>query len=62
MYDSVAYMLYAEDCLHTPDLTDKLHDTFGFLTDIEFISKASMRNIIKITKRPDRTKVKKQHI
>ena len=44
------------------DLTDKLHDAFGFLTDMEFISKASMRNIIKTTKQPNRAKVKKQHI
>ena len=32
------------------ELTDELHKTFGFRTDYEFISKASMRNIIKNTK------------
>ena len=32
------------------DLTDKLHETFGFHTDNEYISKASMRTIIKHTK------------
>lgn len=32
------------------ELTDGLHKTFGFRTDYEFISKASMRNIIKNTK------------
>jgi transposase len=31
-------------------LTDLLHETFGFRTDYEFITKASMRNIIKNTK------------
>lgn len=31
-------------------LTDALHDTFNFRTDYEFISKASMRAIIKKTK------------
>ncbi|MFW5670613.1 MAG: hypothetical protein ACOCM4_15570 [Acetivibrio ethanolgignens] len=31
--------------------TDSLHSTFGFRTDIEFISKASMRGIISKTKR-----------
>ena len=31
-------------------LTDDLHNTFGFHTDYEFISKASMRSIIKHTK------------
>lgn len=31
-------------------LTDALHDVFGFRTDYEFISKSSMRNIIKETK------------
>lgn len=31
-------------------LTDALHDIFGFRTDYEFISKSSMRNIIKETK------------
>lgn len=31
-------------------LTDGLHNTFGFRTDFEFISKASMRTIIKDTK------------
>lgn len=32
------------------DLTDTLHDIFGFRTDYEYISKASMRTIIKQTK------------
>ena len=32
------------------DLTDALHTHFGFHTDIEFISKSKMRNIIKSTK------------
>ena len=32
------------------DLTDDLHKTFGFHTDYEFISKSSMRSIIKYTK------------
>jgi transposase len=32
------------------ELTDALHDTFGFRTDYEFITKASMRTIIKNTK------------
>lgn len=32
------------------ELTDLLHDTFGFRTDYEIISKSSMRNIIKRSK------------
>lgn len=32
------------------DLTDILHETFGFRTDYEFISKSSMRSLIKGTK------------
>ena len=28
------------------DITDDLHNAFGFRTDYEFISKASMRSII----------------
>ena len=32
------------------ELTDLLHKTFGFRTDYEFISKSSMRTIIKGTK------------
>ena len=36
-------------------LTDALHNAFGFRTDYEFISKSSMRSIIKETKQ------KKQH-
>ena len=32
------------------ELTDLLHDTFEFRTDYEFITKSSMRNIIKNTK------------
>ena len=31
-------------------LTDALHNTFGFRTDYEFLSKAAMRNIVKQTK------------
>ena len=31
-------------------LTDALHNAFGFRTDYEFISKSSMRSIIKETK------------
>lgn len=33
-----------------PDLTDSLHDVFGFRTDHEIIKKAKMRSIIKETK------------
>jgi hypothetical protein len=32
------------------ELTDLLHETFGFRTDYEFITKASMQNIIKNAK------------
>ena len=32
------------------ELTDLLHDTFEFRTDYEFITKSSIRNIIKNTK------------
>ena len=32
------------------ELTDALHKTFGFRTDYEFITKSSMRTIIKETK------------
>lgn len=32
------------------ELTDTLHETFGFRTDYEFITKSSMRTIIKDTK------------
>ena len=39
-------------------LTDSLHSTFGFRTDYEFISKASMRGIISRTKRKNSTKAK----
>ena len=39
-------------------LTDALHDVFGFRTDYEFISKSSMRNIIKETKSKKSTKAK----
>lgn len=38
------------------ELTDKLHAVFGFRTDLEFISKASMRNIIRTTKQINSTK------
>ena len=40
-------------------LTDDLHNTFGFRTDYEFISKASIRSIIKHTKKVTSTKHKK---
>ena len=40
-------------------LTDSLHSTFGFRTDFEFISKASMRRIISKTKKINSTKTKK---
>lgn len=40
------------------DITDSLHDAFGFRTDYEFISKADMRGIIKGTK-IDQTKKSK---
>ena len=32
------------------ELTDRLHKTFGFRTDYEFITKSSMMTIIKETK------------
>lgn len=38
------------------ELTDLLHKTFGFHTDYEFISKATMRNIIKNTKTAQNSK------
>lgn len=37
------------------ELTDSLHETFGFHTDYEFITKATMRNIIKNTKNSTNT-------
>ena len=40
-------------------LTDKLHTTFGFRTDFEFISKSTMRSIVKETKQLTSTKNKK---
>lgn len=40
-------------------LTDALHNTFGFRTDYEFISKASMRTIIKDLKQHKIAKNKK---
>ena len=40
-------------------LTDALHDTFGFRTDYEFVSKSSMRKIIKDTKSVTSTKTEK---
>lgn len=39
-------------------LTDKLHETFGFRTDYEFISKSSMRGIISASKETTSTKRK----
>lgn len=41
------------------ELTDSLHSTFGFRTDFEFISKASMRGIISKTKKLTSTKIQK---
>lgn len=41
------------------ELTDSLHSTFGFRTDFEFISKASMRGIISKTKKLTSTKIPK---
>ncbi len=38
------------DAYTRTELTDSLHKTFGFRTDYEFITKASMRTIIKETK------------
>ena len=40
------------------ELTDSLHATFGFRTDFEFISKASMRSIISRTKKTNGAKAK----
>ena len=40
-------------------LTDKLHSVFGFRTDFEFISKSTMRSIIRSTKQLDSTIKKK---
>lgn len=39
-------------------LTDRLHTVFGFRTDLEFITKSSMRSTIKLTKVPTSTKTK----
>ena len=52
---SMQVTLLPGDLGYTPsykrtDLTDALHIHFGFHTDIEFISKSKMRNIIKSTK------------
>ena len=33
------------------DLTDTLHDTFGFRTDYEILSMSSMKNIFSLTKK-----------
>ncbi len=43
-------------------LTDALHNAFGFRTDYEFISKFSMRSIIKETKQKNSTNPKIVHI
>ena len=40
-------------------LTDKLHSIFGFRTDFEFISKSTMRSIIRSTKQKTSTQTKK---
>lgn len=34
------------------ELTDALHEVFGFRTDYEFITKTSMRSVVKETKKP----------
>ena len=41
------------------EFTDKLHATFGFRTDLEFISKSDMRSIIRSTKEKTSTKKRK---
>lgn len=41
------------------EITDRLHSVFGFRTDYEFITKASMKSIIKTTKETTSTKKKK---
>ena len=43
-------------------ITDKLHSSFGFRTDYEFIRKSTMRAIIKETKQKKRTNRKIAHI
>lgn len=48
--------LHIKDAGFTPaytrtDFTDALHDAFGFRTDFEFFSKASMRHLISLTKK-----------
>ncbi|BAK47225.1 hypothetical protein CXIVA_12590 [Clostridium sp. SY8519] len=60
---SMRMTLLSKNSGYTPaykrtDLTDALHEQFGFHTDYEFISKSSMRSIIKETKatKPLRTK------
>ena len=40
------------------DLTDRLHEVFGFHTDYEFITKSSMRSIIKSTRQRKRKEEK----
>ena len=40
-------------------LTDKLHSIFGFRTDFEFMSKSTMRSIIRSTKQKTSTQTKK---
>lgn len=52
---SMQVTLLSQDSGYIPSykrttLTDTLHHTFGFRTDYEFISKATMRSIIKSTK------------
>lgn len=39
------------------ELTDSLHETFDFRTDYEFITKSSMRNIIKNTKTSTKSQI-----
>ena len=39
------------------EITDALHQSFGFRTDYEIITKASMRTIIKNTKVVKKTKI-----
>lgn len=40
-------------------ITDELHEVFGFRTDLEFMSKSSIRSIIKTSKQKTSTKKKK---
>ncbi len=48
--DTTKYSKWLYSSYTRTELTDSLHKTFGFRTDYEFITKASMRTIIKETK------------